>query len=323
MKGKRILFFLFKLVVSGSLLFLLYQKTPLEQIKVLFAQCNYMLLGLVFCILLVNTGLSALKWRILLFSDGIDIPLRKLVVSYFIGGFFNMFLPSNIGGDSYRIYDIMKKSNETVRSVASVFADRLSGFISLVFLSLISSIIVAFKLGRASFILLPLVILLLLGFILYMLWKKEPVRYLLRITSLDRFPALVNMTEKFFITFARYGSDRRTVNRVLMISILFQLLLIFAVYLMALSLHAAVPFFYFSAFVPLITLLEAIPISIYGIGIRDMGYVFFFGLAGMSDLQTRSLALLFLAVTICYSLIGGVLYLGRVIMSWRNTHEDA
>jgi len=323
MKFKKLLFFLFKLFVSGCLLFLLYRKTPIEQIQALFSQCNFLLLGFVFFILLVNTGLSALKWRILLLSDAIDIPLRKLVVSYLIGGFFNIFLPSNIGGDSYRIYDVMKKSNQTVRSVASVFADRLTGFVALVCLSLISSVVVAFKLGRPSFILLPLVILLMLNIILYMLWKKEPVRYLFRVTSLDRFPALVNMTEKFFTTFSRYGSEQRTVTRVMLISFLFQLLLIFAVYLMAQSLHAAVPFFYFSAFVPLITLMEAIPISIYGIGIRDMGYVFFFGLAGMTDLQTRSLALLFLAVTLSYSLLGGVLYLGRVIMSWKSTHEDA
>jgi uncharacterized protein (TIRG00374 family) len=323
MKGKKILFFVAKLVVSGTLLFLLYQKTPLEQILVLFAQSNFTLLGLVFCILLANTALSALKWRILLFSDGIDIPLRKLVVSYFIGGFFNVFLPSNIGGDSYRIYDVMKKSNQGVRSAASVFADRLTGFIALVSLSLLSSCFVAFRLEQPSLVLLPLVILLLLCVVLYMLWKKEPVRYLLRVTTLDRFSALVTMTEKFFVTFARYGAERRTVQKVMLISFLFQFFLIFAVYLMALSLHATVPFLYFSAFVPLITLMEAVPISIYGIGIRDMGYVFFFGLAGMGDLQTRSLALMFLAVTLCYSLLGGVLYLGRVIMSWKSAQADA
>ena len=61
--------------------------------------------------------------------------------------------------------------------------------------------------------------------------------------------------------------------------------------------------------------------SVYGIGIRDMGYVFFFGMAGMSDVQTRSLALLFLAVTFVYSLIGGLLYLGRVYSAWRAAEQ--
>ena len=86
---------------------------------------------------------------------------------------------------------------------------------------------------------------------------------------------------------------------------------------MALSLHTTVPWMYFGAFVPLITLMEAIPVSVYGIGIRDVGYVYFFGMAGMGEVQTRSLALLFLAITVGYSLVGGGLYLSRVYMAWR------
>lgn len=319
---KNFLFLICKLLVSGCLLFLLYRKTPLEEIGALFGKINFGLLVVVLFILLGNTVLSALKWRILLLSDSLDIPLRKLVVSYLIGGFFNIFLPSNIGGDSYRIYDLMRKSNQTVRSAASVFADRLTGFIALVCLSLISSVIVAWKLGIPSFILIPSSILALLLGALYALWKKTSVRFLLKITRLDRFPAILRIVEKFFITFARYGADYRTISLVMLISFIFQLLVIVAVYLMALSLHVTVPFFYFSAFVPLITLMEAIPVSIYGIGIRDAGYVYFFGWAGMADVHTRSLALLFLAITVCYSLIGGLLYLARLVISYKEKTQS-
>ena len=55
--------------------------------------------------------------------------------------------------------------------------------------------------------------------------------------------------------------------------------------------------------------MEALPISIYGIGVRDYGYVYFFSQAGVGDLQTRSLALFFMAAGICYSLIGGLFFL--------------
>lgn len=239
------------------------------------------------------------------------------MVSYLIGGFFNIFLPSNIGGDSYRIVDVMQRSREGVRSAASVFADRLTGFIALVSLSLVASVFVAQRLERPGLILLPLGALALLLLVLFLLWQRTWVRVLLRLSRLDRFAPVVRITEKFFVTFARYGADRQVVVRVMAISFLFQFLLIVAVYLMALSLHAPVHWLYFGAFVPLITLMEAVPVSVYGIGIRDMGYVFFFGMAGMSDVQTRSLALLFLAVTFVYSLIGGLLYLGRVYSAWR------
>jgi len=64
--------------------------------------------------------------------------------------------------------------------------------------------------------------------------------------------------------------------------------------------------------VPLITLMEAPAISIYGVTIRDYGYVQFFTQVGMSDIETRTLAVLFVVVAVCYSLIGGLFFLYRI-----------
>lgn len=318
---KKYLFFIVKLTVSGTLLFFLYRQTPITDIRESFADCNLFLLVPVFFILLANTVLSACKWKILLHADAIDIPLPKLVTSYLIGGFFNNFLPSNIGGDSYRIYDIMHKSREGVRSAASVFADRLTGFLALVSLSLISSVFVAIKLNSPLVIFLPLLIMILLFLALFMLWRQTPIRWMLQVSTLDRFAILNQGAEKFFTAFAHYGADYRIVLRVMSLSFLFQFSVIFAVYLMAVALHAEVAFLFFPAFVPLIVLMEAIPLSVNGIGIRDAGYVFFFGLAGMTDIQTRSLAILFLAMTLLYSLIGGVLFLSRIVAGWKTVDK--
>ncbi len=302
-----------KLLVSAGLLFLLYRKTPLDGLLVLLADIDWRYLLPIAVLLFVNTVLSALKWRILLRCDQVDIPLATLTATYLIGSFYNLFLPSNIGGDSYRIFDIARKSGQTARSAVSVFADRFSGFLALVTLGLLSSVFVAHRLGNWSFFFGPLAIFLLLLLVLVALQRQSPVRRFLAFSRLDRFPVILRLTEKFFLSWQKYGRDRRLLLQVMLISLTFQLLVICVVYLLALSLHARVSFFYFSAFVPLITLMEALPISIYGLGIRDAGYVFFFGWAGLSDLQTRSLALLFLGLTVAYSLIGGLLHLWRVL----------
>ena len=98
----------------------------------------------------------------------------------------------------------------------------------------------------------------------------------------------------------------------MLLSFAFQFSVITVVYLLARALGISVAYFYFSAFVPLITLMEALPISIYGIGVRDYGYVFFFTQAGMSDIETRTLALFFMAVAVCYSLVGGLFFLYKI-----------
>ena len=306
-----------KIAVSAALLLFLYRNTPLREIAAVLAGSDPAPLALVAVILLVNTTLSAWKWRILLLADRIDIPLYKLVVSYLIGGFFNLFLPSNIGGDSYRIYDVMQKSGQGARTAASVFADRLSGFVALACLSFGGSVFVALSLGRPLLVALPLLALAGLALVLWLLWRRAPVLWLLRVTRLDRLPKLPAFLDKFFAAFARYGSDSRTLTRVMLISFAFQFLLVLAVCLMAAAIQARAPFIHFLAFVPLITLLEALPVSVYGLGVRDMGYVFFFQWAGMGEAHTRALPIVFVAVTLCYALIGGALYAWRVFVGGR------
>ena len=315
--GRGTIMLIVKIAVSAALLGFLYRNTPLARIAAVLAASDFSLLALVGGILLVNTTLSAWKWRILLLADSIDIPLAKLVISYLIGGFFNLFLPSNIGGDSYRIYDIMRKSGQGARTAASVFADRLSGFVALACLSFGGSVFVALRLGRPLLVALPLFALAGLALILWLLWRRGPLLWLLRVSRLDRLPGLAAFLDKFFAAFARYGGDARTLARVMLISFAFQFLLVLAVYLMAAAIQARAPFVHFLAFVPLITLMEALPVSVYGIGVRDMGYVFFFQWAGMGEAHTRALPIVFVAVTLCYALIGGALYAWRVFVGGR------
>lgn len=310
---KKILFVLAKLTISLGLIYLLYRKIPLAGVKELLFSLDLRYMPLVFAILLVNTFLSAWKWHILLKSDGVDIGLGTLTGSYLVGTFFNMFLPSNIGGDSYRILDIRQRSNDTMRSATSVFADRLSGFFALVTLSLVSSFFVVRKTDDLFFFYLPFGIFLLLLSLILALYNQKAIRKITKTIGLYRFERFAVSMEKVLSSFNRYCSRLSTVTAILLISFFFQFLVILAVFILAKALGISVSFFYFSAFVPLISLMEALPISIYGIGIRDIGYVFFFGSVGMGDLQSRSLALLFLTMTIVYSLCGGLVLLARAI----------
>ena len=303
------LLILLKLAVSISLIVFLYRKTPLEEIGRLLTQIEVVYLLPIILLLFLNTLISARKWQIFLKADNLHIGLWDLTVSYMSGTFCNLFLPSNIGGDSYRIYDIARQSREAARSAASVFADRLSGFVALVFLSFISSLVVAAGFGSLQLLVIPTLLLLLFLVIVIGLVKQEPVRKMLDFTGMTRFGAVERLVDKLFSSFSSYRQDKVVIVRVMLLSFVFQFSVITVVYLMARALGVTLPLYYFSAFVPIITLMEALPISIYGIGVRDYGYVYFFSQVGMGDLQTRTLALFFMATAVCYSLIGGLFFL--------------
>ncbi len=309
---RRVILITLKVAISLGLILLLYRKTPISQIGELAAGINLGYLPAIGLLLLVNTIISAGKWRLFLKADGVSMSLFDLTVSYMSGTFCNLFLPSNIGGDAYRVYDIARQSKDGARSAASVFADRFSGFIALVMLSLGSSIFVSAQFHSSRFVVVPLLLLICFIVVLFLLLRPALIRSCLRISGLNRIGAVDRLSEKLFLSFSRYGSNTGLLIKVMTLSLIFQLSVITVVFLMAKALGASVPFFYFSAFVPLITLMEALPISIYGIGVRDYGYVFFFSQVGMSDIETRTLALFFMAVAICYSLIGGLFFIYRL-----------
>lgn len=307
MKRSKRLFLLVKLLISTSLAWVVYHRIPSTDLKTALAQLDLRPLALVFVLLFCNTLISAWKWQILLRADGIHVPLKRLFVSYLVGTFCNIFLPSNIGGDAYRIYDVSRLSANPASSLASVFADRLSGFVAVAVLALVSSFGVWHLTGSLVPTLVATALLGALGVVTWALARQTPVQSFLHRTRLARYPKVTHFSEQCLASFSAYRKRGSVLVRIMGISFLFQFSVIVCVALMAASLNLGAPFLYFCAFVPLITFAEAIPLSIYGVGIRDAAYVGLFGLAGISNVE--ALPLLYLAMTVGYSLIGGVVLL--------------
>ena len=294
-----------KLAVSIGLIGLIYRRMPISELKASFAVLQPAWLPLIFGLLLFNTLLSAWKWQMLLRADSIHVPLPQLFGSYWVGTFFNLFMPSSIGGDAYRVYDVARLSANAASSFSSVLADRLSGFVALAAIALLASIGVGRLTGQAALVLLPLLALFGLAMAVAALYWQAPARRLLRAVGDGRWRTPAAFATRCLDSFLQYRDRPRLIWNIMGVAFLFQCSLIVCVYLMAIALGLRVPLVYFCAFVPMICLLEALPLSIYGIGIRDAGYVFFFGLVGVGQVATRSLALLVLGTNVAYSLLGG------------------
>ena len=127
---KKRLVLLAKLLVMTGLLAVLYRHVDFAAFRAALAGLKWGWLPLIYALFFLNTTLSSWKWQMLLRADGVRVPLGSLLASYLIGSFFNLFLPSSIGGDSYRVVDASRHGG-AAKSFASVFADRLTGFLAL------------------------------------------------------------------------------------------------------------------------------------------------------------------------------------------------
>ena len=88
-----------------------------------------------FVVGLVMNWISCLKWMVFLKERGTSVSLFRLLNLYFIGKFFNNFMPSMVGGDLMRTYLLGRTQDEfQSQSFASVFMERLTGLIALILL---------------------------------------------------------------------------------------------------------------------------------------------------------------------------------------------
>lgn len=300
-----------RVLVSLLLIYLLYRKTDLRQIHAILSDARAGPLVVVFVQLFLNTAISALKWRLFLRADGIQVPLAKLIASYLVGSFFNIFLPSNIGGDAYRIYDVAQYSRRTANSFMSVLADRLSGFVALVALGFLFGVLGYRSLPNPEVFLIPVVAMLGLAAVIGLLIQQRLARWFLARPPFSKLPKLASFGGGLLDSVEQYRRAPGLYAMIMGLSFLFQLNAICCVYMMSVALNFDIPLIYFCIFVPFISLMEALPISIYGLGIRDGMYVFFFTPTGVSREQALTMALAYVLVTLLYSVSGGILFMLR------------
>src|SRR5665647_389631 len=140
-KHKKKIFTVLRIVVSVGLIAYLIQsqfkdfKTILSLIKAV----NVPILLAAASIHIFGVWISAVRWQLLLKTQGVRVSQGYLSSSFLIGSFFNNILPTSIGGDIFRSVDIAAKTGISIGKSASVLVmDRFAGIISAaLYLSLI------------------------------------------------------------------------------------------------------------------------------------------------------------------------------------------
>jgi uncharacterized protein (TIRG00374 family) len=84
----------------------------------------------------VSTLLGAWQWTLILRRAGLRVGPGRLQAIYWVGLFFNNFLPGNVGGDLVKISDVAVNTGQVARTVAGTLLDRMLGLCALVCVAL-------------------------------------------------------------------------------------------------------------------------------------------------------------------------------------------
>lgn len=217
----------------------------------------------------ISLLLSAWQWRMLMAIQGLSLPFGRVFGFYMIGQFFSNFLPSSWGGDVVRAYDLGLHSREWEGGTASVVMDRVLGFYALFVVGAVTALTVyAGRLGTGMTVLLAAPVLLLpAGF-----YAVDITALAGRLQPSRRLPAVLRkflgFWRGFFLSLGRYRD--KGMAKVFVLALLTQCLRILMNLFVAWSLGLRLPLGFLFFAIPVVGIVTALPVSINGIGIREL-----------------------------------------------------
>jgi uncharacterized protein (TIRG00374 family) len=236
------------------------------------------------------------------------LPLKRVAISFAGGTFFSLFLPSTIGGDLMRSIDLASHTKKPKEVIATVLLDRLSGFIGLVILSLVTLTIgwkyVQDKSTLYSIATITCILIAVLA-VLFNKFLYSKINNLLRTPNAGKIRELIKgLHEEVHI----FRSQGKVITYNLLVSILIQTISPLVFFIIALSMGIKINIIYFFVFLPIIGAITLLPISLGGLGLRDASTIFFFAKAGLAKDMAFAMSLINFSFILIYGIIGGIIY---------------
>ena len=255
------------------------------------------------------------RWGVLVRALGVSVSWRRLLSLYFVGSFFNLVLPTGVGGDAVRIYELSEDGPASA-AMSSVLVERFLGLFTLFALALVALvgsyqlvpvqlrwfIAIVFALGLIG------IILVLQGTWLQALGQRSGLAQ-----RLGRIALLRDLYQSI------QAYSRPVLLRATAAAFAFNLILVLLNYLLGQAVGIDLPLGTYFLFVPIIAAVLMVP-SIGGLGVRESAYVLLFSQVGIDQGRGLALALSRDLLLLLLGLLGVIIYVTRSAReSWRRS----
>ena len=299
---------LIKIIVSAVLFYIIFNSINFEQVTQNIKSINIYYILLVILLIILNYIVSSVRWKYLIIhANAENIKLKFLVNLYFIGSFFNNFMPTSMGGDVFKVYSLGKKINSKTNAFAATFMERFTGMMALIFISYFglvktmsfwTSLLPDFIQGNNLYT----------NLFKFSLFFGFWIAALLMFFVIKLLSKKISFISKIYSSFLEYKYKKNVLYNALLTSFVVQVLAILSQYLVFTALNVQVDFYYAIAVLPVITLAGFFIPSLNGLGIQDALYIQFFTLVGVSAEIALTASIMYHLCRLVISLFGGVLY---------------
>jgi len=267
--------------------------------------------------------LAAIRWWYLMQVQGIRLPMRVAVALTFIGQFFNSFLLGAVGGDIVKIFYIQKYApRQKTHATLSIIMDRVLGLFILLFGSLLAmpwQFQWLMRSGKANAIILGLLVLFGLGGVMALALAITPFhRAPPRLRAVwNRVPHR-HIIELAISGFRQHGIALSSTLAGVAVGAALTLALVAAGICIAIGIGLNVTYLQMLIILTVVICVISLPISIAGHGVREGIFVLMFAAFGVINIDRQTgggqeaavlFSLLFFAIPLIWSLVGGIVYL--------------
>lgn len=253
---------------------------------------------------------SGWRWAELARPLGFNFSRLRYMQLYFEGMFFNLCLPSSIGGDVLKAYWLAPNTAGRVLAGCTVLADRAVGLVALCVIGTTALMARAFALSLAPTLLLGAALLAaaLVAVSLGLRIWKWAAGFLPADSRAGR------LAEKLLPYHHRPEVLRRSVGWGMVV----QGLNVLAVAEIGHAMGLGIPLGAYCVAVPAVALLTSLPVSIGGVGVREGGLAWMLASYGVSEEMGVTLGLLWFLTAIAGGLAGGLVY----FLNLKRPYED-
>jgi uncharacterized membrane protein YbhN (UPF0104 family) len=265
-----------KFLVTAAALLFVFKKIDVDAFKKSISDVNLGYMALGWLVFNISKIISAFRLNLFYKLAGIRLSGLLNLRFYYLGMFYNMFLPGSVGGDAYKVY-LLKENNEdasTKKLIAATLLDRISG---VALLAMMAGVFLYLSSYSATIILYEVllfagILLIMPGYYLFMKW--------------------------FFPTFVSAYSTTG------MYSFFVQLGQVISAWLILKALHIDSAYWDYLTLFMISSVFAVIPLTIGGFGAREMVFLFGSQYLLIQEAPAVAFAVLFFATQALSSLLG-------------------
>jgi len=265
----------------------------------------------------------AYRWRVLLRAQAIHIPIAATFKLHFIGLFYNNVMPGSVGGDVLKAWYVAKHTHRRLEGALSVLVDRVVGLTGMLLMAIAAYLLFmrgqslgasagagggsGQGLGRYRGVMLWAAgVVVVVAIVLAHPRSRGRVR-VLAAKAWERGRSWLGRTKQALVV---YCSKPLTMLSALVLTFVGQSAVVVAFWLLGRNLAITAGLTYYFVIFPVTWIIGAIPVSIAGLGVLEVGIVeMFTRLTGAAAESALALALCQRFVWVLTSLPGGLVHL--------------